>query len=215
VIDPEATTRKVLSDRECRCCGRPASNGHHIVPKGAPWFGDDIEDNIVPVCGTGTTGCHGALHGNGYTDLTGKRWTPEIVTHRIGERLRPEELAAVAQRFGGVVPAAEYLSRRYGLTRLWANAALTAALEGRTLPPPVDAAPLGLPPAAPLTAPAAAACPPPPPEARSGADKDAWLHLPQPRVPAGGPGCPPAPPAPVPPAAAAAPTLEDPHAPLT
>lgn len=31
----------------------------HLVPKGLG--GDDVDDNIVPGCGSGTTGCHGLL----------------------------------------------------------------------------------------------------------------------------------------------------------
>lgn len=49
----------------CRVCLDPASNGrlygriefHHVVPRDAPWFGDDLEDNIVPLCRT----CHEAV----------------------------------------------------------------------------------------------------------------------------------------------------------
>lgn len=46
----------------CRICRDAASNGalhaliqfHHVVPRGAPYFGNDVEDNIVPLCQT----CH-------------------------------------------------------------------------------------------------------------------------------------------------------------
>lgn len=70
--------RKVASARQwqqivaaktgpCRVCVRPASNGHgfhvvtfhHLVPRSMG--GDDVEDNIVPLCGDGTRGCHGAV----------------------------------------------------------------------------------------------------------------------------------------------------------
>jgi 5-methylcytosine-specific restriction endonuclease McrA len=45
----------------CRVCTDPASNGsrfgliqfHHIVPR-SPWAGDDVADNIAPLC----PGCH-------------------------------------------------------------------------------------------------------------------------------------------------------------
>jgi hypothetical protein len=72
--------RKVASPREwqriiaakigpCRVCMTPRLNGgssahapypvsfHHLVPKSLG--GDDLEDNIVPLCGDGTRGCHG------------------------------------------------------------------------------------------------------------------------------------------------------------
>lgn len=49
----------------CRICTDPARNGHdfgkihfhHLVPRGAPHFGDDCADNIVPLCPT----CHDAV----------------------------------------------------------------------------------------------------------------------------------------------------------
>lgn len=64
IVDPTATRRKVLGDRACRACGNQAATGHHLLPKGER--GDDVVDNIVPVCGDGTQGCHGALHGSPY-----------------------------------------------------------------------------------------------------------------------------------------------------
>lgn len=46
----------------CRVCCDPATNGrifghiefHHVVPRDAPWFGDDVAENIAPLCPT----CH-------------------------------------------------------------------------------------------------------------------------------------------------------------
>lgn len=50
VIDTSARDRKLSKDGMCRCdCGRLASDGHHIVRKGSPHFGDDVEDNIMPL----------------------------------------------------------------------------------------------------------------------------------------------------------------------
>jgi len=43
----------------CRGCGGPASSFHHVVPRGQR--GDDVPANVIPLCGTGTTGCHGAI----------------------------------------------------------------------------------------------------------------------------------------------------------
>lgn len=34
---------------------------HHVLPKGPPHFGDDVEANLVFLCGSGTTGCHGEI----------------------------------------------------------------------------------------------------------------------------------------------------------
>ena len=78
IPDPKARTltrgskryrRKVASPKQwakiaaeklgpCRICGEQGNNGrlhgkihlHHIVPRGAPWFGEDVPENIAPLC---------------------------------------------------------------------------------------------------------------------------------------------------------------------
>lgn len=66
---PKRYRRKVASAKQwqtiiaaktgpCRVCRDAASNGathshihhHHVVPRSAPWFGDDVAENIVPLC---------------------------------------------------------------------------------------------------------------------------------------------------------------------
>lgn len=47
IRDPEAVQRKVAG-AACRICGRTASDGHHVVLRSQG--GDDVEDNIVPLC---------------------------------------------------------------------------------------------------------------------------------------------------------------------
>lgn len=45
----------------CRVCPNPdglAIHAHHIVRRGAPWFGEWSENNICGLC----TACHEALH---------------------------------------------------------------------------------------------------------------------------------------------------------
>lgn len=134
VVDRRATLRKLLVDRECRACGEPAANGHHLIPKGAG-RGDDVDDNVIPLCGSGTTGCHGALHGNPYfwtppstpvfsrgsvaavgqeTPLSERR-DSRWVRERIAARLRPEELAYVLGKLGDTAGIA-YLERCYFYT---------------------------------------------------------------------------------------------------
>jgi hypothetical protein len=76
--DPKPAARYVATANEwkrifehfdnepCVACGlRPASL-HHIVPKSQR--GDDLITNLVPLCGNGTTGCHGRLeaHSDGW-----------------------------------------------------------------------------------------------------------------------------------------------------
>lgn len=51
----------VLSER-CALCGRPASNLHHVVPKGMGGA-DDSQIPLIRLCGSGNaSGCHGAAH---------------------------------------------------------------------------------------------------------------------------------------------------------
>lgn len=52
--------QRIAADKTgpCRVCSEPANNGrlyghielHHLVPRSSPWFGDDVADNIVPLC---------------------------------------------------------------------------------------------------------------------------------------------------------------------
>jgi hypothetical protein len=60
VIDPAALKRKMLRFPTCRSegCRMVATEPHHIVRKGAPHFGDDVEDNILPLCNF----CHTSYH---------------------------------------------------------------------------------------------------------------------------------------------------------
>lgn len=64
-------TRKVASPKRwqqiidakrgpCKVCG--ATSGvsyHHLIPRSQG--GSDSESNVVPLCGSGTTGCHGRI----------------------------------------------------------------------------------------------------------------------------------------------------------
>jgi hypothetical protein len=52
--------RVLKLDRICVVCKqRPSESVHHVVPK--DFSGDDVAHNLVGVCGTGTTRCHGLL----------------------------------------------------------------------------------------------------------------------------------------------------------
>jgi HNH endonuclease len=52
-----------LAGRPCRVCGRLGARWnrslHHLVPRSLG--GDDVAANLVAVCGSGTTGCHGLI----------------------------------------------------------------------------------------------------------------------------------------------------------
>jgi len=113
-----ATKIKLLSDSLCRACRATATNCHHLIPKGSQ-RGDDVPQNLIPLCGSGSEGCHGALHGNPYVakhvhsewEVTERR-DSEWVRRQIGQRLRPEELMYVGAKMGAEA-GAEYLRRRY------------------------------------------------------------------------------------------------------
>lgn len=49
-------------DHRCAVCGRPATNLHHRLPRSRG--GPDDDFNRIPVCGSGTHGCHGRIEHN-------------------------------------------------------------------------------------------------------------------------------------------------------
>lgn len=119
VKDSAALARARLLWDECAACGRPPANGHHVIEKGAPWRGDDVEANIVMVCGSGTFRCHGAAHGSPYvSEHDGKRWTQQETRTAIGRFIlkhRPDTIAYVLAKLGDE-PGREFLRRAYYLT---------------------------------------------------------------------------------------------------
>lgn len=56
-----------LDPRGCPLCFLDPDRGvhgislHHLLPKGAPYHGDDVEANLEFLCGSGTTGHHGLI----------------------------------------------------------------------------------------------------------------------------------------------------------
>jgi len=64
-VDPDAGMAKLRREGRCRLCRRSwhdaggIASRHHLIPRGQG--GDDVDQNLIPVCGTGTTGCHGEL----------------------------------------------------------------------------------------------------------------------------------------------------------
>jgi hypothetical protein len=111
IVDPTASKRKLLLDRWCRACGALACNCHHLLGKGGR-RGDDVLDNLVQLCGSGSHGCHGALHGNPYIDRFGQRWDARKVRTNIGLRLTTPELGYLVATLTPD-PAAEYLRTAY------------------------------------------------------------------------------------------------------
>ena len=108
IVNPDAGRAKVRREGRCRACGRVPSghlldslNRAHLVPKGQR--GDDVDENIIPLCGSGTSGCHGKVttHSPG--------WEP--VAARVRRRLQPEEKAYVLAKKG-----LEWLNRVYPIS---------------------------------------------------------------------------------------------------
>lgn len=70
VKSPEALreAREAFRGHPCVACGdgRVGVSLHHVVPRSQG--GDDVVENLVPLCGDGTRGCHGLLetHGPGW-----------------------------------------------------------------------------------------------------------------------------------------------------
>lgn len=63
---------RLIAGARCMVCGRPATNAHHEPPKGmggvkawelrterGPYV---LRPALIALCGSGTTGCHGARH---------------------------------------------------------------------------------------------------------------------------------------------------------
>lgn len=53
--------RLALLGGPCLICPNTSETLHHVVPKSVG--GDDVPENLIPLCGSGTTGCHGRVEG--------------------------------------------------------------------------------------------------------------------------------------------------------
>lgn len=117
VVDAQAMQRARLREDECGSCGRRGANAHHILAKGSPHFGDDVLENLIVLCGSGSMGCHGALHGAPYIDGKGKRWDGAEVRVALGRAFFSRRRDIISYVLGklGHEPGARHLER-YGLT---------------------------------------------------------------------------------------------------
>jgi hypothetical protein len=127
IVDPDALRRARARGDECAACGGPASNAHHVIQRGAPHFGDDVVENLILFCGSGTEGCHGAFHGTPYvahlkqiggeprTERRDRAW----VARRAGNfmlRQRPDVIVYVIEKLG-LIAGCTYLEREYLMPR--------------------------------------------------------------------------------------------------
>lgn len=80
IVNSEALERKLARDPLCRMCRKSrGADPHHVVLKSKR--GDDVEDNIVPLCRE----CHRRYHAQarGYIDLT--REETAYVLFKLGD----------------------------------------------------------------------------------------------------------------------------------
>lgn len=96
----ERIREEKLTGRSCRVCvAFIAGTLHHLVPRSLG--GDDVADNLVPLCGSGTTGCHGLVEAR-------DPWACSL----LGFRLTEAERAYVIGKKGEA-----FLHRYYGPER--------------------------------------------------------------------------------------------------
>lgn len=99
---PELLVELHLRWRECALCGTTEPLGlHHIANKPR----DDVEANLVMLCGSGTTGCHGLIEAR---DSLTRR---SLALHILASR--PDTVEYLSQRFP-LERAQAWLSRVYG-----------------------------------------------------------------------------------------------------
>ena len=67
--EPTPLTRSICADRDRQCCvrcGKPLygamANLHHRRMRSHGWTGLHNASNLIWLCGSGTTGCHGWVH---------------------------------------------------------------------------------------------------------------------------------------------------------
>lgn len=130
IRDPGALRAARLRLASCAACGRPAGGVHHVIQRGAPHLGDDVFENLVGLCGSGSHGCHGAYHGSPYVFETVRRSAAsgevvpiaqrrdhEYVAYHVGRHLathRPDVIAYVLGKLGEDAGGA-FLERNYHL----------------------------------------------------------------------------------------------------
>lgn len=116
IVDPAAIAAAKFAHPLCAACGERTGDGHHVLPKDKG--GDDVVGNIVVLCGSGTSGCHGAHHGNPYV-VDGARRDAAWVNRRVGRTLverRPDVVWYVLGKLGET-PGREFLFRHYFIER--------------------------------------------------------------------------------------------------
>lgn len=111
---------RVCADGGCVGCERyfgPASarlSAHHVLERSLG--GDDVFENLVPLCGDGTIGCHGAItSGNPSLGLDGVMRDPDAVRARVRRHVadRHGHLLYLIRKRGSSDAARAFLDRYY------------------------------------------------------------------------------------------------------
>lgn len=102
IKDPDLMRQAHWAFDECVICGAIDISIHHVLSRGQG--GDDVWEDLVPLCGSGTTGCHGGVEAG-----------LDSVCRALGRYLlteRPDTIEYLQKRLGGVEAAGEFLLRR-------------------------------------------------------------------------------------------------------
>lgn len=78
-------------------CNNLATDPHHIVRKGAPHFGDDVEDNILPLCWM----CHHEYHAGNRPTFVFKTAEWRYVMEKLGSEEAGMEFMSKQYRMSG------------------------------------------------------------------------------------------------------------------
>jgi HNH endonuclease len=87
---------------ECVICGGIDISIHHILPRGQG--GDDVWENLAPLCGSGTHGCHGGVEAG--LDSASRALGLYVL------RERQDTVDYLIARLGSTQAASEFLRQR-------------------------------------------------------------------------------------------------------
>ena len=80
----------------CYGCGADGETLHHLVGRGVG--GDDVADNLIPLCGHGSVGCHGVITSHNRDGASGLTY-PEVA-HAVRVSLTLPEVGYVLRKKG-------------------------------------------------------------------------------------------------------------------
>lgn len=103
VRDPQLLKDLHLRWRECALCGEVSPLSLHHVLKHPR---DDVEENLVMLCGDGTRGCHGAIEAHSETHL--RLLAVHLLTNRY------DVVAYTVRKFGSQEAAEAWFRRMLG-----------------------------------------------------------------------------------------------------